>query len=263
MSQYQLAAQKLNSYMKLPLAAKEMLSHRLIQQALETHKKPLVSSSFGKDSTVLIHLVMQHTRNFDITFTNTGVELKETLEFRDYLTKEWNLIVHTLKPEISFWQCVEKYGYPEWSRNSKTGDKREPKCCNYLKAKPFKKFLKEHDYDLNFVGLTGGEGRQRRWDYIRKGCAIYSSVQFGLDKCIPMIWWDQKDVWDYIAKNELPINSAYAKYGLDRTGCVPCTGHLYWEKSIAKTNPKLLAHILKDRYGQEQLVSVSSEVNKK
>lgn len=245
--------------MKMPLSAKEMLSHRIIAQALDTHSRPLVSSSFGKDSTVLIHLVKQHTQNFEVNFTKTGVQFKETEEFKDYLTELWNLKVHVLKPEVSYWECVKKHGYPSTSRNSKTGDKRAPACCRELKEKPFKKFLKAHAFDLNFVGLTGDEGRQRRWDYIRQGCAIYANKSIGMDKCIPMIWWTQKDVWDYIEKHSLPENPAYKKYGVERTGCVPCTGHIDWEKTIAKSNPELLAFILKDRYGQEQMIRFLGE----
>lgn len=259
MNQYQLAAQKLNSYMKLPLLGKEMLSHRIISQALEAHKKPLVSSSFGKDSTVLLHLVKQHTSNFDVVFNDTGVELKETLDFKDLLTQEWNLQLHIVKPKFSFWELVAKHGYPKESRNSKTGDRREPACCRWLKEKPMAEFVKTHDFDLNFVGLLGDEGKQRRWAYINHGCAIYAHKSWNITRCIPLIFWTQKDVWQYIKKNNLPINPAYAKFKIGRTGCAPCTGHLNWKKSIAKTNPKLLAHIIRDRDNETQLFSINTK----
>jgi len=222
-----------------------MLTHRIISHALEQSKKPLVSSSFGKDSTVLLHLVKSHTWKFDVVFNNTGVELKETLEFRDFLVKEWNLIFHEVKPKLSFWDCVKKWGYPKESRNSKTGERREPHCCKHLKEVPMKRFVKDNDFDLNFVGLLGDEGRQRRWAFIQKGCAIYDHKTWGIKKCIPLIFWKQSDVWQYIKKYELPINEAYAKYRLERTGCAPCTGHIGWEKSMVKTNPALYRHIIK------------------
>jgi phosphoadenosine phosphosulfate reductase len=252
MNKYQLAAQKLNTYQKLDLDTKLFLTHKRIEKALSIYDKPLVSSSFGKDSTVLIHLVMQHTKDFDVVFNETGVQLIETLVFRDLLTELWNLNLHIIKPDTTFWELVKKHGYPETSRNSKTGDKRQPACCKYLKELPMKKFLKEHDYDLNFVGLLADEGRQRRWAYIQKGCCIYESKSWGIAKCIPLIWWSQKDIWEYINRFNLPINEAYEKYGIERTGCLPCTGHIDWEKSMAKTNPKMLRFILKDKCGGQR-----------
>lgn len=257
-NKYQLAAQKLNTYMRLGFKQKLMLTHRMITQCLDQHKKPIVSSSFGKDSTVLIHLVKQHTSHFDVVFNETGVQLPETLEFKDFLVKEWNLNLHTLKPKMSFWECVKKYGYPKRSRNSKTGDKREPKCCKILKYDPMNKFIKNHDFDLNFVGLLGDEGKQRRWAYIQKGCCYYWMKTQKIHKCIPLIWWVQQDIWDYISTYDLPVNPAYKKYGIERTGCVPCTGHIGWIKSMSKTNPKMLSFVLKDSIGQYQLKDFSN-----
>jgi len=253
-NRYRLAAQKLNTYMKMDFERKLFLTHRRIEKALSLYNKPLVSSSFGKDSTVLIHLVMQHTKNFDVVFNETGVQLVETLEFRDFLTKEWNLRLHVVKPEVTFWDCVKKFGYPKNSRNSKTGDRRTPKCCKLLKEDPMQKFIAKHDFDLNFVGLVGDEGRQRRWAFIQNGCCIYESKSWGIAKCVPMIWWKKEDVWEYIRRFNLPINSAYEKYGLERTGCLPCTGHINWQLSMAKTNPKMLRHVLRDKDNQLQLV---------
>jgi len=252
MSKYQLAAQKLNTLQKLDFEAKLSLTNRRIEEALSLHKRPLVSSSFGKDSTVLIHLVMQHTRDFDVVHNETGVELPTDLPFRDWLVKEWDLRLHIVKPKVTFWELVKKYGYPKDSRFSKTGD-QHPVCCKYLKEYPMKKFIREHDFDLDFVGLLADEGRQRRWAFIRAGCCIYEHKKWGITKCIPLIWWQEKDIWEYIKRNNLPVNPAYEKYGIKRTGCMPCTGHISWRESMAKTNPKMLKFILKDMQGQIQL----------
>ena len=252
MSIYQLAAQKLNTYQKLPFETKLALTNQRIEKALNIYKKPLVSSSFGKDSTVLIHLVMQHTKDFGVVHNQTGVELPTDIPFRDFLVKEWGLKLHIVKPKVTFWELVKKFGYPKDSRFSKTGD-QHPACCKYLKEYPMKRFIKEHDFDLDFVGLLADEGRQRRWAYIRKGCCLYEHKKWGIFKCIPMIWWNDADVWTYIKKFDVPVNPAYEKYGIKRTGCLPCTGFISWRESMAKTSPKMLKYILKDMQGQIQL----------
>lgn len=100
-------------------------------------------------------------------------------------------------------------------------------------------FYKEYNPGMTFVGLTGGEGRQRRWAYILKGGAIYHMKAHNVMKCIPMIWWTQEDVWHYLKINNVPVNPAYEKYGIERLGCVPCTGYKSWETEMPKINPKM------------------------
>lgn len=237
---------ELNRLIYLPYEAKLEETKKVIKEALVTHAKPVVACSFGKDSILIMHLVNQIDNSVPAVFNNTGVEFKETLEYKERLRKEWDLEVIELKPEMSFWDCVKEYGYPKQSRNSKTGDRREPKCCKILKRDPMLKFQKEYKPDLVFVGLTSGEGRSRRMAFIRFGNATFYTKSEGLDKCVPIIWWMPDEVFEYFRREEIPLNPAYENYGIDRIGCVPCTGHKEWQKQLARTHPKLYKKISHD-----------------
>jgi 3'-phosphoadenosine 5'-phosphosulfate sulfotransferase (PAPS reductase)/FAD synthetase len=246
MNNYSDTAKELNARIKLPFKDKLKLTQEVVQVSLDMVEKPVIASSFGKDSIVLTHLVHQYDNSIPIVFTNTGVCYRETLKYKDKMVKEWNLNLFELKPEQTFWEIVKEHGYPKPSRNSKTGDKREPACCKILKYKPMEKFIKEYKPDLVFVGLVGDEGRQRRWAYICKGGAIYEHIALGIKKSIPIIWWTRKDIWHYHDMMNIPRNPAYKKYGIERTGCIPCTGHIGWEEQLARTFPKMYKNIQKD-----------------
>lgn len=71
----------------------------LISKAVSSHKRYCLACSFGKDSTVLLHLARHVDSNILVIFSNTGVEMPETLRFRDFLVKEWNLNYIELKPK--------------------------------------------------------------------------------------------------------------------------------------------------------------------
>ena len=244
---YQERARELNRLIDtLSLEEKVEKSLGIIKQALKECSQPVISSSFGKDSVVLLHLVHKVNNTVPVVFINTGVQFRETLEFKDYLADLWDLNVYEVKGERSFWDVVGVHGYPKESRNSKKGDKRAPACCKILKEEPMKKFIKSYGCDLNFVGLLGDEGRQRRWVYIYKGSAFYDYLEGGYKKCVPLIWWTQGNVWEYIKLNEIPVNPAYEKYKVPRTGCVPCTGHKGWEEQVAKSNMKLYQKVQSD-----------------
>jgi len=236
---------ELNGLIRLPFGDKLSRSLHVIQDALR-YGRPVIASSFGKDSIVLIHLVHSIDDSIPIVFTNTGVNFRETLKYMGEMKQLWGLKIYELRPEKTFWQIVEEWGYPKWARNSKTGDKREPKCCAILKHDPMNRFIKKEKPNIVFVGLLGDEGRQRRMNYINKGGPIYEAVADKVMKCIPLIWWTQEDIWHYHDINNIPRNPVYEKYGIVRTGCITCTGHKGWQEQLNKTFPKLYQKIQHD-----------------
>lgn len=248
---YSERGKELNRLLALPFKEKLPLSIETIKEAL-TYERPVIASSFGKDSIALTHLVHSVDNTPPVIFIDTRVGVKETNPYREMLTKLWNLTVYVKYPETTFWKVAKEKGLPKQSRNSKTGDVREPPCCKELKINPMLKFYKEYKPGMVFVGLTGGEGRQRRWAYILKGNAVYHMKAHNVMKCIPMIWWTQEDVWHYIKINKIPVNPAYEKYGIERLGCVPCTGFRSWETEMPKINPKMYKLIKKKILEEEK-----------
>jgi len=220
-------------------------SMELIKKALSEHDRPTISCSFGKDSMVMTHLVHQ-IKNVPLIYNDTGVAYPETKQFIEEVTKEWNLTVIVAKSEDwTFWKIVKKYGYPKESRSSKTGDPREPKCCKLLKYDPTMKALKEYRCNLNFVGTTGDEGRQRRSNYIMRGPYYYAKT-LNIWRCTPIIWWTSEDIWEYIELNNIPVHPAYKKYNLERLGCMPCTGYINWRKTMAERHFNIYKKITRD-----------------
>lgn len=236
---YKEMGKELNRLIKLPFDDKLELTMKTIKEALRDQDKPIIASSFGKDSIVLIHTIHRIDNTVPIVFTNTGVNFRETMHYMKEIKELWNLKIYELKPEITFWKIVKEHGYPKQSRNTKTGDKREPACCKILKFNPMHKFNLEYKPSLVFVGLLGDEGRQRRWAYIYKGGPIYEHKAEKTMKCIPLIWWTREDIWKYHDIYDIPRNPAYEKYQIERTGCIPCTGHIGWEEQLARTFPAL------------------------
>lgn len=256
---YKKNGKRLNRYMDQPLEKKIDRSLNIIERALSQSKTPVISSSFGKDSVVLIHLVHRIDPLVRIVMNNTGVMFPETLEYQRMLTKKWELDVDIVTPKQTFFEIVREHGYPKTSRNTKTGDKREPACCKILKADPMVEYIKGRGVDLDFVGLCGYEGRQRRWAFVSKGSALYYMKTWSIHKCIPLIWWGEEDIWQYIHDNDIPVNPAYEKYNQRWTGCVTCTGHKRWKKEVGNYSEKLLRYILKDMKGQSNFEDFEKE----
>ena len=228
-------------------------SKSMIKKAiLDYDRKVAVACSFGKDSTVMVHLCYQFS-DIPVVFCNTGVEYKETLDFRDVLVEKWNLNYVELHPETTYFKVVRKSGYPQIRMSSYSAKKRKksigtPKCCYYLKEKPMKLWVNSNHFKAYFVGLQADESYQRKWTIIKYGDNYVTSKVFNqpIHKFLPLAYWSEKEIWRYIKENKLPMNKAYERYGISRVGCVPCTGHIGWEKTLQKVNVKMYAKIKRD-----------------
>jgi len=214
-----------------------------IEAVLSKHKHPVVAFSGGKDSTVVLDLVRKIDSHIPAVFCDTGVEAKSTYEYMDRVD---NKVV--LKPRKTFWECVDEYGMPQLKGKGST---RVNHCCEWLKDKPMKEFIKKEGIDLVFTGLTSAESRQRMMFLKHYGSYMFVK-SWNVWKCHPISNWIPDQVWKYIRDNKLDYNNGYDN-GMVRCGCQPCTAYCSWKKRMANENPKLLAYVLQRGFNQDQL----------
>ena len=230
----------------------------LIKQAIERYgNKIAVACSFGKDSIVVLHMALKYNPDIKVVFHNTGVEFPETIHYKKKIAEEWNLNLIETKPIKSFWQCVKEYGLPQVRASGKGSN--VPMCCIYCKEKPAEKAYKEHGIIACITGLMAEESHQRRLLAARydNNNDEYNNIKFcgqryyarsqNLWKFHPIIYWKEKDVFDYIEKHQIPLNPVYTKWNgiYKRCGCLPCTAYLGWERKLSKAYPKLYLKLKK------------------
>jgi len=228
-----------------PIEQKLEIARGVIEQHFQEFQPEecFVAWSGGKDSTLMLYLIRQVYPQVLVVFNDTGVEHPETLDFVDELSRLWGLNLTILHPAMSFWQCVERYGFPPPSR-FKTGDKKTgtPRCCFHLKEKPVIQFIKEMQMKASFIGVTAWESWGRRITAGKLGYCHFSKV-YGLCRVKPILCFRPDEIWFLTKEWQLPVNAIYQK--AERCGCMPCTGHIGWEKQIARINPKLYMLIQK------------------
>jgi phosphoadenosine phosphosulfate reductase len=174
-------------------------SLNLIKRAVESYPRIGVACSFGKDSAVVVHLARSVKKDIPVFAVMTRFKPKETFEYKDKLTKLWdlNLKVYSSDAEIP----DELY-------------KTDPdECCRLLKVEPTKEAVK--DLDCWICGLRSTEGRTRT-DYQE------IEVKGDLVKLNPILTWTEVDVWKYMAANQIPVHPLYLE-GYRSLGCAPCS----------------------------------------
>lgn len=223
----------------LPLNDKIGIAQALIAKALELGSACLAWSG-GKDSTVLLDLVRQFAPDIPVIWNSTGVEFPETWPFIRRMADEWHLDLHVARPEpgINFWWCVEKYGWPLFSKDIRQSthraarqlSKRKMKainvvrmssyCCDWLKEKPSKKVEKELNAEVIFVGNLVAESRMRWWAWLDRSEFYYAKTR-GMWVAWPLWCWTDDDIWEYHQHFNLPHCKIY-DMGHKRNGCWPC-----------------------------------------
>jgi len=247
-----------------PYEDKLRIAHASIQKALAQSKRQAVAFSGGKNSLVVLHLVLRYKPDVIVTFNNTGVEYPETVRYVHKIAKEWNLNFYELRPKWTFWQVMKRYGFPRASRSWESSKKYgagivEPMCCKLLKVEPVANFYNTKHIDCYFTGITAFESRGRKFRIAKHGliCKVrYVGHSSQLNRptlaVYPIGLWTELDVWTYIEENNLPVNPAYEKYGIERTGCMYCTSYIGWQRYLASNYPKVYKKILR-MVGQSNL----------
>ncbi len=233
----------------------------LVKQAIIRHGDNIaVACSFGKDSMAVLHMALSVKSDIPVIFENTGVEFVETIRFKNRMKVEWNINLYETKPLKTFWQCIEEYGLPKTRKRGGKGS-NAPKCCFYLKEKPALILQRELGINAIFTGLQACESNSRsliamRYDNKKAPYMSKDDVEFCSQRWYtrstnvwnyhPIMLWSTEQVWEYTAKNKIPINEVYTKWDgiYPRCGCLPCTAYLSWGKRLSISHPRLYNHLI-------------------
>jgi 3'-phosphoadenosine 5'-phosphosulfate sulfotransferase (PAPS reductase)/FAD synthetase len=243
----------------------------LIQQSLSKSEKPVVACSFGKNSIVVLDMVRRLKNNITVLFNNTLVEYPDIYKYKKLITDKWGLKVIETKPLKTFWEIVDQYGFPLFSRKGNSDATKN--CCRYLKEYPVDRVLREYKFDLYFTGLSRHESRLREFSARKYGPYFYSKRSKHW-KCHPLLDWKDDDIWEYHKLFNIPQNQFYERnrpngFNL-RTGCWCCTIPIKYGKiEFLRLNyPKLWELLLRKGLGELILVhrlgisASESEINR-
>ena len=135
--------EELKTLQSYPLKDKIVITKlRIREWYTHWNGKVYVSFSGGKDSTVLLDIARQVYPDIEAVFVDTGLEYPELKEFVKTIPN-----VTIVKPQMSFREVIEKYGYPIISKevsNVVEGARSNP---NSVRAKRLMGELKNKDGD--------------------------------------------------------------------------------------------------------------------
>ncbi|MFO7191028.1 sulfate adenylyltransferase subunit CysD [Thermocrispum sp.] len=199
------------------LTALESEAIHIIREVAGEFDRPVILFSGGKDSTLLLHLVVKAfwpaPVPFPLLHVDTGHNFPEVLQFRDKMVAKHNLrlIVAEVQRWIDEGKVAER---PDGTRNP-------------LQTVPLLDTIAEHRFDAVFGGGRRDEERARakerifslrnafgQWEPRRQRPELWNLYN-GRHRpgehvrVFPLSNWTELDVWHYIARENIELPSIY------------------------------------------------------
>jgi phosphoadenosine phosphosulfate reductase len=148
-----------------------------------------VGVSWGKDSTVLAHLIAISKPKIPVVWHKIEpIKSPECETVRDHFLAQWPLEYH----EITRWCRRSKN---EWHASG---------TLESAAAEAVERFG-----ERRMLGIRADESGERRLTCLLNGTSSTLS-------CRPIAWWTVQDVFSYLARFNLPVHPAYAMLGNGR-----------------------------------------------
>ncbi|CQD42922.1 phosphoadenylyl-sulfate reductase [Yersinia mollaretii] len=151
----------------------------------------VLSSSFGIQAAVCLHLVTRQRPDIPVILTDTGYLFPETYQFIDALTEKLQLNLQVFRaPQSPAWQEA-RYG-KLWEQ----GVEGIERYNELNKVEPMSRALETLGAQTWFAGL-------RREQSGSRAQLPVLAVQRGVFKLLPIIDWDNRQIYHYLTQNGL------------------------------------------------------------
>lgn len=186
---------------------------RILSWAANVVPRFVITSSFGAESAVLLHMASQVAPDLPVFFLDTGFHFDQTVTFRRQLARDLGLTVLDLRPDLSPSQQAQQFGDRLWETDPDA-------CCRMRKTIPLRRALAS--FDGWATGVRRVQTPERAETPIVEARAHDGRY---LVKVAPLATWTDDDIADYLDRHDLPQHPLVAD-GYPSIGCEPCTSRV-------------------------------------
>lgn len=168
--------------------------------------KIALSSSFGAESAVLLHMIAEIDPSVAILYLNTGKLFPQTLDYISQLETRFGLSnIRAQHPSQKDLIKVDPNG-DLWSRDTDA-------CCDVRKVIPMESAL---------TGFSAWITGRKRFQAATRQSLGLLELDGARIKVNPLATWNADDIKSYMEKYDLPVHPLVSQ-GYLSIGCEPCT----------------------------------------
>ncbi len=158
----------------------------------------VMSTSFGIQSAVMLHLVTQVTPGIPVIWVDTGYLPSETYRFADQLTSRLRLNLHIYRSPISPVEMETQHGKLWESNNAGDLDLYD----QIRKVEPMNRALRQLGATAWLSGL-----RREQTEFRKKLSPLtFDGTHY---KVLPILSWTSQDVYEYLSAHDLPYHPLF------------------------------------------------------
>ena len=184
-------------------SAEEVLEHVVAR----FHPRLYVACSFQKEASVIMDMVVRIAPDTRFFTLDTGFLFDETKATWRALEEHYGVTVES-SAGLSVEEQARRHGDELWKRDPDA-------CCGIRKVVPLRERLAS--VDAWVAGLRREQSPSRA-----KTPKLHWDEKHALWKANPLADWTERDVWSYIAANDVPYNPLHDE-GYSSIGCTHCT----------------------------------------
>ena len=169
----------------------------IISFALDLAKNPMVTTSFGPYSAVLLHAVTTQMKDIRVIWCDTGYNTDETYVHAKYLMEALQLNIEIFAPKYTTAFLNHTIGRP---------DIENPKHAVFsekVKLEPFTRALNKYKPDVWFTNIRAGQTKHR------DSLDILSLDKDGILKVSPFYYFTDAQLKSYLTLHKLPAEFNY------------------------------------------------------
>ncbi len=155
----------------------------------------VMSTSFGIQSAVMLHLVTKIIPQIPVIWIDTGYLPKETYLFAEQLSQRLNLNLKVYQSDITPARMEALHG--------KLWQNKDIESLNLYdrirKVEPMQQALQELDAKAWLAGLRQNQTQFRKQlEFVNQQQEMY--------KILPILKWNSRDIYQYLTKHDLPYH---------------------------------------------------------
>lgn len=191
---------KINCLNQINYELKQISAEERIDWAIDNLPKEFaLSSSFGLQSMVSLHLITSKIPSIPIILIDTGYMFPQTYKFIDKIKKKLNLNLKIFRSKKSAAWQEARYG-KLWEQ----GLKGIEKYNTINKIIPMKHALKKLNIKTWFAGLRKKQSSSREK-------LNFLSIKENIFKLLPILDWNDKQIYEYLKINKLDLHPLWNK----------------------------------------------------
>ncbi len=156
--------------------------------------RTVLTSSFGAQSAVMLHMATREQPDLPVVFVDTGYLFAETYRFVDELTERLGLNLQVYRPRLSAAWQEARYG-----RLWEQGSEGVERYNRMNKVEPMQRALHELGANAWLSGI-------RRDQSTSRVARRFAEDQNGRLKVHPILDWSDRDIYRYLKAFDLPYH---------------------------------------------------------